>query len=55
MDNVRIVCVATNLAMNEWGEWVFNVLARGYVASKVLPPDLKNMRFPPQRKSKNRE
>lgn len=29
--NVRLVCAAVNLAMNEWGEDVFGELARAYV------------------------
>jgi hypothetical protein len=29
--NVRLVCVAVNLAMNEWGESVFKAMAAAYV------------------------
>ena len=32
LENVRIVCVAANGAMNEWGEDVLARLARAYVA-----------------------
>lgn len=31
--NVRLVCVAANLAMNEWGESVLSKIAHGYVNS----------------------
>lgn len=34
-DNVRIVCLATNLALNEWGDEVFWKLAEGYLKSKI--------------------
>lgn len=30
-ENCRLVCVATNLALNQWGLSVFDRLARGYV------------------------
>lgn len=30
LDNVRLVCVAVNFAMGEWGEAVFEQIARGY-------------------------
>jgi len=33
--NVRLVTVAVNLALNEWGDAVFDRIARGYV-SRVL-------------------
>lgn len=38
-DNVRIVCVAANLAMNEWGEEVLSRIAKAYVLAntKELP------------------
>lgn len=32
-DNVRIVCVSANLAMNTWGTWVLEELARAMVAT----------------------
>ena len=32
-ENVRLVCTATNYAMNEWGEGVFSRLALGYTAT----------------------
>lgn len=33
VDNVRIVCVSANLAMNTWGTWVLEELARAMVAT----------------------
>jgi hypothetical protein len=35
LGNVRLVCVAANLAMNEWGEWVLAAIANGYVAKSL--------------------
>lgn len=32
--NIRIVCVAVNLAMNEWGERVLEIVARGMLGRK---------------------
>lgn len=37
-DNIRIVCVATNLAMNWWGEDVLARLAKAYVSKRGLLP-----------------
>lgn len=34
VDNLRMVCVATNYAMNAWGEQVFAEIARGYVFNR---------------------
>ncbi len=34
MDNIRIVCVATNFAMSNWGAEVFDKLATQYVLNK---------------------
>lgn len=31
-ENVRLVCCAVNLALNEWGESVFAMIARAYVS-----------------------
>jgi len=36
LDNVRIVCVAANIAMNDWGLDVLLRLSRGIVASSLL-------------------
>lgn len=36
--NVRIVCVAANYAMNEWGEKVLAQVASGYVRTVLLRP-----------------
>jgi hypothetical protein len=33
-DNCRLVCVAVNLAINEWGEEVFFRVARGFVSRR---------------------
>ncbi len=33
--NVRLVCVAANLAMNEWGEDVLARVARAYVEART--------------------
>lgn len=33
--NVRLVCVAVNYALNDWGEDVFATIAEAYVASKL--------------------
>lgn len=30
LQNTRIVCVAANMALGEWGEKVFGILAKGY-------------------------
>jgi hypothetical protein len=35
-DNVRIVCAAINLAMNQWGEAMFEDIARSYLAHKEV-------------------
>lgn len=35
-DNVRIVCAAINLAMNQWGEDMFEEIARSYLAHKEV-------------------
>jgi hypothetical protein len=34
--NVRLVCVAANFAMNEWGEPILKALAEGYVSTSVF-------------------
>ena len=34
IDNIRIVCHATNIALNTWGEDVFAELARGFVFTR---------------------
>lgn len=34
-DNVRLVCLATNLALNEWGDSVFMKIAEGYLKSRI--------------------
>lgn len=34
--NVRLICTAMNVALNEWGEDVFTVLARAYIENKGL-------------------
>ena len=34
IDNVRMVCVAANYAMNAWGEEVFAEIARGFVFNR---------------------
>jgi len=36
-DNVRLICVAANYAMNEWGESVLARVASGYVDTVVAP------------------
>jgi len=33
-DNIRIVCLAVNIAMSDWGEEVFSSIASGYVFKK---------------------
>jgi len=45
-ENCRIVCVAANYAMNEWGEEVFAMVARGYlgITSKVKGISVDNAR-----------
>lgn len=34
-DNVRLVCVAVNWALSDWGQGVFEAIATGYVSSKL--------------------
>lgn len=34
MENCRLVCVAINLAMNEWGDEVFEAIAKGWLKTK---------------------
>lgn len=41
LENARLVCAATNLALNEWGEPVFQVLAVSYV-SRLTPKQLRS-------------
>ena len=38
MENCRIVCVAVNIAMFNWGEDLFKSLAIGYVVNQVIAP-----------------
>lgn len=40
IENCRVVCVAANFAMGEWGEWVLNTLAKAvcYGGQPVNPP-----------------
>lgn len=33
-DNIRLVCVAVNYALGEWGEEIFARIARGYVRAR---------------------
>lgn len=35
-DNIRVVCVAVNIAMSSWGEQVFADIAVGYVLNKYV-------------------
>ncbi len=44
--NVRIVAFAMNNALNQWGEGVFQILARGYL--QKLQADLKAELSPPE-------
>jgi hypothetical protein len=39
LENCRIVCTSVNFAMNEWGTWAFDRVARAYV-SKILRTDM---------------
>jgi len=34
-ENVRLVCVAVNIAMNEWGEEVFRLVAEQYLLNRA--------------------
>ena len=36
-DNIRLVCVAVNNALGEWGDKVFFRLAESYVSHKITP------------------
>lgn len=38
-NNVRLVCIAANYAMNEWGEAVLSRVAAGYVRTVTLAPE----------------
>ena len=33
-ENLRVVCYAVNAAINEWGDGVFEIIARGYRGTK---------------------
>jgi len=35
-ENCRFVCVAVNMAMGEWGEWVLNAIAKAIVANEPV-------------------
>ena len=35
LDNVRLVCVAVNFAMGEWGEAVFAEIVMGYLTKRL--------------------
>lgn len=34
LENIRIICTAANVALNEWGEDIFYLMASGYLAKK---------------------
>lgn len=36
VDNCRFVCVAVNMAMGEWGEWVLKAIANGIVLGEQV-------------------
>lgn len=37
-ENCRVVCLAANIAMNEWGEWVFKKMVDGYLTKIASRP-----------------
>lgn len=47
--NVRLVCVAANIAMNEWGEGVLRRLALGYLKHVIIPEQETNAGYSPVR------
>jgi len=42
-DNIRLVCFAVNMAMNEWGDEVFDRMVMGYFKLKMIE-ELRNLR-----------
>lgn len=40
LKNCRIVCMITNIAMNEWGEEAFKIIAHSYIKFNNLTPQI---------------